>query len=186
MIFYAPSSALIDIIVKFLQNFDGCMIKTVTRGGAQLANSFWTKFITYCKIMSIIFGKRSAEFPMPLSLIGSNINYVYRWWKNRLTTLKSGFHLAISTRLEFAFFFRAIDSFCSLLVGRPYLFWRKRMHCAIKEYTVADISISNGAIKNESVRLLALAKQFGNEIVGQTKISKWRSRHIMNIAKITS
>ena len=118
----------------------------------------------------MLFGKKGVDLPKPLSLSGSNIDYVDEW-KYLGTTLKSGFHLCFAARPDIASFFRATNSLVHSLPGVhehvlvsliyqncvPILSYA----CAVKEFSATDMSNCDVAVNN------ALRRAFG--------FSRWES-----------
>ena len=118
----------------------------------------------------LVFGKTSSDTLVPLTLCGSNIDYVDEW-KYLGTTIKSGRNLGFSARPDIASFFRACNSIIHSLPGAhehilvsllysncvPILTYA----CAVKEYSSSDMSNCNTALNN------ALRKVFG--------FSRWES-----------
>ena len=118
----------------------------------------------------MMFGKQSAESPIPFSLIGSDIDYVDEW-KYLGTTLKSGSRFGFSARPDVASFFRATNSLVHSLPGVhehvlvsliyqncvPILTYA----CAVKDYSASDMSNCNVAVNN------VLRRAFG--------FSRWES-----------
>ena len=118
----------------------------------------------------MVFGKLSKDNLLPLSLNGSDIDYVQEW-KYLGTTVGVGNRLNFVARPDLASFYRATNSVLNMLPGAhehvlitllysncvPILTYA----CAVKEYSTAEMSNCNVAVNN------ALRKVFG--------FSRWKS-----------
>ena len=111
----------------------------------------------------MVFGKNTSSL-MPLSLNGSQIEYVHEW-KYLGATIKSGCRLGFAARPDIASFFRATNSIMNFLPGAhehtlvtllttncvPILTYV----CAVKEYSASEMTSCNTAVNN------ALRRVFG-------------------------
>ena len=167
----------IDTFVACILFADDMALLAPSRDALQrminLCSSFCQEFclsFNAKKSKVMVFGKSSKDLLKPLSLNGSNIEYVNEW-KYLGTTIKSGCSLGFSARPDLASFFRATNSIIHSLPGAhehtlvtliytncvPILTYA----CAVKEYSALEMTNCNTALNS------ALRRVFG--------FSRWES-----------
>ena len=113
----------IDIFVACILFADDMALLAPSRSALQkmidLCSEFCRKFclsfnVKKSKVM--VFGKSSKDSLMPLTLNGSNMDYVNEW-KYLGTTITSGCSLGFSARPDIASFFHATNSIIHSLPG---------------------------------------------------------------------
>ena len=126
--------------------------------------------IQYEKIKSSDFGKSHKEPIVPLTVAGSEIQFV-KEWKYLGTTLVAGKCFSFTARPDISSFFRATNAVINVLTGAQHhtlltlLFTNcvpiLTYACSVKDYSSADMSDCNVAMNS------ALRRAFG--------FTDWRS-----------